>query len=97
MMSFAPYQSCLSAASARWTEWADRSHMTWSQYGSMTARKMRSFVGVPESRGGSSLMVCAAGGAAGAGVLAAGLPMGLAADLSGFAAGLWVAWVAWLV
>src|SRR5262245_1748391 len=81
-MSLAPYQSCLRAASARWIEWAERSHITWSQYGSFTARIMRSLVGVPDGRAGSSLM--GAGDAAdGFPVLAtSAFPEGVAADLA---------------
>src|SRR5262245_30488279 len=56
MMSLAPYQSCLSAASARWTDWAEMSHITCSQYGSLTARMMRSLACGPLGRGaGNSL------------------------------------------
>src|SRR5580698_3258544 len=45
MISFAPYQSCFNAASARWTDWAESSHETCSQYGSWTAMMIRSLVG----------------------------------------------------
>src|SRR5262245_13126817 len=81
MMRFAPYQSCFNAASARWTDTAEMSHMTWSQYGSFTARKMRSFACGPGGRSGTSLFGSRAAGAGVAGVLAgaAGLAGALAA------------------
>src|SRR5262249_22868240 len=55
MMSRAPYQSCLSAASARCTDWVVSSQMTCSQCGSGTAMKMRSLVGPVGTGFGASL------------------------------------------
>ena len=87
MISRAPYQSCLRAASARWTEWADRSHITWSQYGSLTARMMRSLAsglltgrGVNTGAGGGALAavlfgIASAGDLAECGATAFGVPL----------------------
>src|SRR5262245_9548910 len=47
MIGLAPCQSCLSAASARWTECCVRSQVTCSQNGSGTIRKMRSLATPP--------------------------------------------------
>src|SRR5687767_5749933 len=54
MMSRAPCQSCLSAASARWIECGDSSQYACSQYGFDTASRIRSFVIGADDRAGAS-------------------------------------------
>src|SRR5438067_6503450 len=84
MIGRAPCQSCLRAASARWTDCWVRSHVACSQNGSGTIRKMRSLATVPGAGGlpeemSFSRLIGGSGGSGRDAMAGCGMGTGLAA------------------